>query len=100
MTLIPTSRKPSTASELAKDLVCFANSDGDQLVIGVAKDCSVIGVPNVDQPLLKVDDVAFQRCSHPVTVAPEVVRLEGKDIIVLNITKGDQRSYATGEGRC
>ncbi|MGH3975034.1 MAG: AlbA family DNA-binding domain-containing protein [Pseudonocardiaceae bacterium] len=29
-------------SELAKDLVCFANSDGGQLVIGIAKDRSVV----------------------------------------------------------
>ncbi|MGH3771994.1 MAG: RNA-binding domain-containing protein [Pseudonocardiaceae bacterium] len=85
--------------ELAKDLVCFANSDGGQLVIGVVKDRSVVGVPDVDQLLLNVDDVAFQRCSPPITVMPEEVRLDGKDVVVLNIPKGDQRSYSAGEGR-
>jgi len=35
--------------ELAKDLVCFADSDGGQLVIGVAEDRSVVGVPDVDE---------------------------------------------------
>ena len=86
-------------SELAKDLVCFANSDGGQLVIGVAKDRSVVGVPDTDQLLLRIDDVAFQSCSPPVTVAPEIVTLDGKDVVVLNITKGDQRPYCTSEGR-
>ncbi len=85
--------------ELAKDLVCFANSDGGQLVIGVAEDRGVVGVPDVDQLLLKVDDVAFQRCSPPVTVVPEVVRLDGREVVVLNVAKGDQRPYSTGEGR-
>ncbi len=86
-------------SELAKDLVCFANSDGGQLVIGVAKDRSVVGVPDTDQLLLRVDDVAFQNCSPSLTVVPEVIKLDGKDVVVLNIAKGDQRPYATRDGR-
>jgi Schlafen, AlbA_2 len=43
--------------DLAKNLVCFANSDGGQLVIGVAKDRSVVGVADTDSLLLRVDDV-------------------------------------------
>ncbi|MGH3936430.1 MAG: RNA-binding domain-containing protein [Pseudonocardiaceae bacterium] len=86
-------------SELAKDLVCFANSDGGQLVIGVAKDRNVVGVPDTDQLLLRVDDVAFQSCSPSLTVVPEVVPLDGKDVVVLNVAKGDQRPYSTREGR-
>lgn len=85
-------------SELVKDLVCFANSDGGHLVIGVTKDRSVLGVSDTDQLLLKVDDVAFQSCSPPVTVVSEIVRLDGKDVVVLNIPKGDQRPYSTNEG--
>lgn len=85
--------------ELAKDLVCFANSDGGQLVIGVAKDRSIVGVPDTDQLLLTVDDVAFQSCSPSLTVVPEIVVLDGKDVVVLNIAKGDQRPYSTRDGR-
>ncbi|MBV9011380.1 MAG: putative DNA binding domain-containing protein [Pseudonocardiales bacterium] len=86
-------------SELAKDLVCFANSDGGQLVIGVAKDRSVVGVPDTDQLLLRVDDVAFQSCSPSLTVVREVIKLDGKDVVVLNIPRGDQRPYSTRDGR-
>ncbi len=85
--------------ELAKDLVCFANSDGGQLVIGVAKDRRIVGVADTDALLLKVDDVAFNSCSPPVTVVPEIVNLDGRDVVVLNVAKGDQRPYATREGR-
>lgn len=38
-------------------------------------------------------------CSPPVTVVPEILELDGKDIVVLNVAKGDQRPYATREGR-
>ena len=85
--------------ELAKDLVCFANSDGGQLIIGVAKDRRVVGVADTDAVLLTVDDVAFHSCSPPVTVVPEIVAVDGRDVVVLNVAKGDQRPYATREGR-
>ncbi len=85
--------------ELAKDLVCFANSDGGQLIVGLAKDRRVVGVADTDALLLKVDDVAFQGCSPPITVVPEIIHLDGQDVVVLNVVKGDQRPYATREGR-
>lgn len=86
-------------SELAKDLVCFANSDGGQLIIGVADDGSVVGVQDTEAMLLRIDDVAFQRCSPPVTVVPETVSVDGKSVLVINIAKGSQRPYADGAGR-
>jgi ATP-dependent DNA helicase RecG len=86
-------------SELAKDLVCFANSDGGQLIIGVAKDRSIIGAHDPDTLLLRVDDVAFNRCVPPITVIPETIELDSKNIVVLNVPKGDQRPYATRDGR-
>jgi ATP-dependent DNA helicase RecG len=60
-------------NELAKDLVCFANSDGGQLIIGVTKDRSIVGVHDTDALLLRVDDVAFNRCIPPITVIPETI---------------------------
>lgn len=85
--------------ELAKDLVCFANSDGGQIVVGVAKDRTVTGVEDPDALMLLVDDVAFQRCRPPLTVVPEVVRLDSMSVVVLNVAKGDQRPYATKSGQ-
>jgi len=85
--------------DLAKDLVCFANGDGGQIVVGVAKDRTVVGVPDPDALLLRVDDVAFHSCSPPVTVAPEIVDLDGKNVVVLNVAKGDQRPYSTRDGQ-
>lgn len=85
--------------ELAKDLVCLANSDGGQLIIGVADDRTVVGVEDIDQMLLQVDDVAYRGCSPPITVVPETVALNGVQVVVLNVPKGDQRPYATSSGQ-
>lgn len=86
-------------SELAKDLVCFANSDGGQLIVGVSKDRTVVGVADTDALMLRIDDVAFNRCAPPVTAVPETVVLDDKRVLVVNVAKGDQRPYATNSGR-
>jgi len=65
----------------------------------VAKDRRVVGVADTDALLLTVDDVAFHSCSPPVAVVPEIVDLAGRNVVVLNVAKGDQRPYATREGR-
>ncbi len=92
-------RELGSKAELAKDLVCFANGDGGQIIVGVSPDHAVAGVDNLDSLMLQVDDVAFNRCQPPVTVGPEVVVLDGKNVLVLNVPKGDQRPYRINDGR-
>ena len=48
--------------ELAKDLVCFANTDGGQLIFGISNDKHIVGVDDPDWLFSKVDDIAFQHC--------------------------------------
>lgn len=86
-------------NELAKDIICLANTDGGQLIIGVAETRQIVGVEDVDRLLLRIDDVAYQRCSPPVTVVPEVLDVEGRQVVVVNVPKGDQRPYATRSGQ-
>lgn len=85
--------------DLAKDLVCFANSDGGIIAVGIRDDRTVVGVEDPDPLLLRIDDVAFNRCSPPVTVVPETLTLGDKIVVVINVAKGDQRPYATASGR-
>lgn len=85
-------------NELAKDLVCFANTDGGQLLFGVSDDRTVVGVADVDTLLRLIEDVAFERCQPPISVVPETVLIDGVTVVVVNIPKGDQRPYATRSG--
>lgn len=84
--------------ELAKDLVCFANTDGGQLIVGVAKDQKVVGVDDSDAVNRLVDNVAFNNCEPPISVVQEVLQDDGKRVVVINIPKGDQRPYRTNRG--
>ncbi|MFH1860501.1 MAG: RNA-binding domain-containing protein [bacterium] len=86
-------------NEFAKSVVSFANTDGGQIIIGVSEDSSMLGVTNVDSLMLKIDDIAFNRCEPPITVLQETLVIEGKTLVIVNVPKGDQRPYRTQDGR-
>ena len=84
---------------LAKSLVCFANADGGQLIIGVGDKGDIVGVADVDEALQKIDDIATSRCEPPLSVLSETLVVEKKNVVIVNIPKGAQRPYRTGSGR-
>lgn len=88
----------TSSEDLAKDLVCFANTDGGQIVVGVAEDRRVVGVDDPDAVNRMVDNVAVNNCEPPITVVQEVLHDDGKKVVVINIPKGDQRPYRTNRG--
>ncbi len=86
-------------SELAKDIVCFANTDGGQLLVGVADDGTVVGIDDSDAVHRAVDNTAYNNCQPPVTVVQEVVEIEAHQVVVVRIPKGSRRPYRTNKGR-
>ena len=84
--------------EVAKDLVCLANTDGGQYVVGVADDRTVVGVEDQEPVFRVIEDTAFERCEPPLTVVQETVILDGRTVVVVNVPKGDQRPYRTKSG--
>jgi ATP-dependent DNA helicase RecG len=85
--------------DLAASLVAFANTDGGQLVIGVANDRSITGIADADREHQRVDGVAFNNCEPPLTVLQESLDVDAKKVVVVNIPKGAQRPYRTNRGR-
>jgi ATP-dependent DNA helicase RecG len=84
--------------ELAKDIVCFVNTDGGQLIFGVTRNRDIVGVDEPDRLCAKVDDVSFQHCEPPITTIQEVLDVDGRRVVVVNVPKGDQRPYRTKSG--
>jgi len=83
---------------LAKSIVCFANTDGGQLIIGVSDSGNITGVGDSDEAVRKIDDVAFNRCEPPISILPETVDMDSKIVLIINIPKGEQRPYRTKSG--
>jgi len=90
---------PIRPHDLAASLVAFANTDGGQLILGVAEDRRVVGIDDPDAVMQTVDQIAYQNCAPPLTVIQETVQTgEGKTVVVVNVPKGDQRPYRTHRG--
>jgi len=62
---------PIPADDIAPVLVAFANTDGGQMVLGVANNRQIVGVDDADAVFQKVDQVAYQNCLPPLTVVQE-----------------------------
>lgn len=92
-------RELDSTRELAKDIVCFANTDGGQIIFGVADDRSIVGIQDPEPLINAVDDVAYNSCEPPVTVVQETVQSDGRILVIVNVPKGDQRPYRTNDGR-
>ncbi len=87
------------SDDLAAALVAFANTDGGQLIFGVDKNRQIVGVPDPDRLMQRVDQVAYNNCEPPLTIAQETLSLpEGKTLVIVNIPKGELRPYRTSRG--
>lgn len=84
---------------IAKSIVCFANTDGGQLIIGVSDLGDIVGVGDLDEVMRKIDDVVFNRCEPSIGILQETVDMEGVIVLIINIPKGEQRPYRTKSGK-
>lgn len=84
--------------DIAKSIVCFANTDGGKIIVGVNDDGKIVGVEKIDELVRKIDDVAFNRCEPPITIIQETISVENRTLLIINVPKGDQRPYRTASG--
>lgn len=91
-------RWPLPTDDLANSLISFANTDGGQLILGVADDGRILGVDDPASVMQQIDQIAYNNCRPPLTVIQETVRVgDGAIVIVVNVPKGDQRPYQTNK---
>ena len=84
--------------DFAKTIVCFANTDGGKILIGVDDTGNIIGVSDIDKVMLRMDDIALNRCEPPVIIFQESINFDGKNVVIVNVEKGKQRPYRTKSG--
>jgi ATP-dependent DNA helicase RecG len=85
--------------DFAKTMVCFANTDGGKIFIGVNDSGQIIGVSDIDKVMLRMDDIALNRCESPVIILQESINIDEKNVVIVNVEKGSQRPYKTKSGQ-
>lgn len=87
--------KSEVVSDICKEIIAFANTKGGTLYIGVADDGTVIGIENVDNVTLQLNNKVRDSIKPDVTM---FVRYEtqiacGKQILAVTVQKGTDRPY-------
>jgi ATP-dependent DNA helicase RecG len=85
--------------DFAKTIVCFANTDGGKILIGVDDTGKIVGVSDIDKVMLRLDDITLHRCEPPITIFQESITIDNKSVVIVNIEKGKQRPYRTKAGQ-
>jgi len=91
----------SNPQSLATELVAFANGDGGTILIGVADDCSILGLSLEDVRRINhlITNTASQLVRSPIFVTTENVNVgEGRLVIVLKVPKGLDKPYFDKNG--
>ncbi len=81
--------------DIVKTVVAFANTSGGILCIGIADGGAVVGVPNMDDTMLKVSNAVRDAIKPDVTlfVAYHPESIDGKSVLKVVVQKGTSSPY-------
>jgi len=89
-----------TKSEsLANEFVAFANAKGGYLIVGVDDNKQIIGLTDKDisQLNLLIANVASQNVKPPIYPISEVIAIDDKKIVLINIEQGSDKRKISRE---
>lgn len=87
----------SSISKIARSLSAFANTNGGRLLVGVKDNGKIAGV-RTDEEYYMIEAAASGYCIPAAEVSMEVVRIEGKCVLVATIARAEKRPvYAREE---
>lgn len=90
----------SHVNQLAQEFVAFSNSEGGLLFIGIRKTGEIAGLSfsEIERINQHISNAASQHVKAPIAPLTENISLNGKTIIVVNISKGTNKPYYTNDG--
>jgi ATP-dependent DNA helicase RecG len=87
--------KQTVVDDVKKEVVAFANSEGGTLYIGVADNGEVIGIPDVDEVILQVNNMLRDSIKPDIAMFAQsgAEMVDGKTIITVTVQRGTERPY-------
>jgi ATP-dependent DNA helicase RecG len=85
--------KESLSSSFAREIVALANTAGGRILVGVADDGTVKGVPDSNEMRARIQDIA-RKCDPPVTVLVERMG----EVTVVTVRESDGKPVQCREG--
>ena len=91
---------------LPKEIVAFLNTEGGTIYIGINKVGEAVGVKNIDDSMIEISNVITDQISPRCVsfVFPKRDNIDGKDVIRIDVKKGNQlfyiKKYGLSENGC
>lgn len=87
--------KQEYVPDILKEVMGFANADGGTVFVGVRKDGAVLGIGDPDGVMLQIANSLKDSLSPDVMpfVKVNTVKIEGKQVVKIDITTGIYRPY-------
>ena len=87
--------KEQINADFKKEIIAFANTDGGEIYVGVARDGSVTGVENPEAEMEKIGNMIRDGIKPDLTAYTSIERIEedGKSLIRVSVSRGLKRPY-------
>lgn len=87
--------KAQINADFKKEIIAFANTDGGEIYVGVARDGSVTGVENPEAEMEKIGNMIRDGIKPDLTAytSIECIEEDGKSLIRVSVSRGLKRPY-------
>ena len=82
-------------NDFKKEIIAFANTDGGEIYVGVAKNGDIIGIDNTEKEMERISSMIHDGI-HPDLIpftSVETVSIDGKQLIHVNVSRGGRPPY-------
>ena len=83
----------SSAKDVAREIVAFANTNGGILILGVADDGRLLGIEDAHKTEQILINVLNQSCQPPVQAMIHQISVSGKPLVVIDVPEGSRKPY-------
>ncbi len=87
--------KEQINADFKKEIIAFANTDGGEILVGVARDGTAVGVEDAEAEMEKIGNMIRDGIKPDLTAYTSIERIEdsGKVLIRVSVSKGLKRPY-------
>lgn len=87
--------KEQINTEFKKEIIAFANTDGGEIYVGVARDGSITGIEDPESEMEKIGNMIRDGIKPDLTAYTSIERVEndGKALIRVSVSRGLKRPY-------
>lgn len=87
--------KEQINAEFKKEIIAFANTDGGEIYVGIARDGSITGIADPESEMEKIGNMIRDGIKPDLTAYTSIERVEddGKNLIRVSVSRGLKRPY-------